>query len=198
VTCLIDCQASEDLFLKEARGKQVIHIITHGYYHPYEPKPVFDDLDNPVELNYTIENSLLRSGLFLAGGNLHGEGAGESGLEDGILTAEEISTMDLSGTDLVVISACESGLGEVQSGEGIYGLRRAWQRAGVRSVVSALWKIPDQMTSSMMKHLYDGIDLPLCQRMRQMQLMQINKLRTYGIPDHPYLWAGFIATGDWR
>jgi len=125
-------EASEEYFKAEAPGNRVIHLATHGYFLGGACRP--DGLDT----DYVGENPLLLSGLFLAGSNRHGVEADSLGVEDGILTAYEVSAMDLEGTELVVLSACETGLGEVSEGEGVYGLRRAFQMAGARTVVSAL------------------------------------------------------------
>ncbi len=190
--------ATEDNFKKHAPGSRVIHLATHGYFiepqcNSFNRPRRFGDEDGIVG-----ENPLLLSGLFFAGANLHGEGADSIGIDDGILTAEEVSAMNLEGTDLVVLSACESGLGEVQAGEGVYGLRRAFQMAGARTVVSALWPVSDEWTAQMMSELYNHSSRPVPARMREMQLTQIKKLRDLGLPDHPFSWGAFIATGDWR
>jgi CHAT domain-containing protein len=140
----------------------------------------------------------LLSGLFLAGANLHGEGADDLGAEDGILTAEEVTAMNLDGTQLVVLSACETGLGEVKSGEGVYGLRRPFQMAGARTVISALWPVSDEVTAEMMSRLYERKDESLPEIIRQLQLETITALRSQNRVDHPFSWAAFIAVGDWR
>jgi CHAT domain-containing protein len=129
---------------------------------------------------------------------VHGAGADSAGLEDGVLSAYEVSAMNLEGTDLVVLSACETGLGEVRQGEGVYGLRRAFQMAGARTVVSALWPVSDKTTADMMGQLYALTEKSLPERIREAQLAQIEKLRSEGFADHPYNWAAFIALGDWK
>jgi len=144
------------------------------------------------------ENPLLLSGLFLAGANLHGEGADSLGAEDGILTAEEVTAMNLDGTELVVLSACETGLGEVKSGEGVYGLRRAFQMAGTRTVISALWPVSDEATAEIMSKLYERKDESLPKRIRKLQLETITALRNQNKVNHPFSWGAFIAVGDWR
>jgi CHAT domain-containing protein len=150
------------------------------------------------DATYTGENPLLLSGLFLAGANLHGEGTEDMQAEDGIVSAMEVSAMDLSGTDLVVLSACETGLGEVRQGEGVYGLRRAFQAAGSRTVVSALWRVPDTETKTLMKTFYAQKGTTYPELMQNVALQHIHDLRLIGRPTHPYSWGGFIATGDWR
>jgi CHAT domain-containing protein/Tfp pilus assembly protein PilF len=190
--------ASEDRFKAEAPGSRVIHLATHGYFLGNECKPDITASELSSDIGYVGENPLMLSGLFFAGANLHGQGADSAGAEDGILTAYEVSAMDLEGTDLVVLSACETALGKVQEGEGVYGLRRAFQMAGAMTVVSALWPVSDQMTAEMMTELYTSSDRPLCERIRDSQLAQIEKLRSQKLVDHAYNWAAFIAVGDWR
>jgi CHAT domain-containing protein len=181
--------ASEERFKAEAPGKRVIHLATHGYFLGGACKP---------EGAIVGENPLLLSGLFFAGANLHGEEADSLGAEDGILTAYEVSAMDLKGTELVVLSACETGLGEVAEGEGVYGLRRAFQMAGARTVVSALWPVSDESTAQMMGQLYRRSGETLPDAMRRVQLEKIGQLRSAGTVDHPFTWGAFIALGDWR
>jgi CHAT domain-containing protein len=109
-----------------------------------------------------------------------------------------VSAMDLEGTELVVLSACETGLGRVEEGEGVYGLRRAFQMAGARTVISALWPVSDEATADMMGRLYEREDESIPETMRRIQLGKIEELRQEGQPDHPFTWGGFIALGDWR
>lgn len=190
--------ATEDRFKAECSGKQVIHLATHGFFLGGECKPANQRRNSLGEEEFVGENPLLLSGLLLAGANLHGQDADSLGIDDGILTAEEVSSLNLEGTKLVVLSACETGLGKVEQGEGVYGLRRAFLMAGARTVISSLWQVDDQTTAEMMKELYRQTTEPIPVRMRNMQLAQIKKLRDEGLPDHPYLWGAFIATGDWR
>ncbi len=186
-------QACEETFKADAPGSKVIHLATHGYFvsPEYLQRPQRRSID-PLE-TFVGENPLLHSGLFLAGSNLHGKGADSLGCEDGILTAEEVAGMDLEGTELVVLSACETGLGEVKLGEGVYGLRRAFQMAGVRTVISALWPVSDQTTAELMGRLYSPKKGNIPQLMQRMALNQIKELRKKGQSDHPYSWGAFIA-----
>ncbi len=191
IACYGD-EASEEYFNAEAPGKRAIHLATHGYYLGGSCR------GEDAGADYVGENPLLLSGLFLAGANLHGEGADSLGAEDGILTAYEVTEMDLEGTEIVVLSACETGLGEVTEGEGVYGLRRAFQMAGARTVVSALWPVSDEATADMMGNLYARDDESLPAAMRRVQLEKIRKQRSEGGIDHPFIWGAFIALGDWR
>lgn len=193
----VGSSASEESFKQHAPGKLMIHLATHGYYTPPNCTGNSSVTGKTQRSGSFTINPLLTSGLFLAGANRNRDRVDTTG-EDGILTAEEVSAMDLTGTERVVLSACESGLGEIASGEGIYGLRRAFLMAGARTVVSALWPVGDQATSEMMGTLYSNTDRPLYERIRLMQLDQIMKLRAVQLPDHPFLWGAFIATGDWK
>jgi CHAT domain-containing protein len=191
-----DNRASEENFKTNSLGKRVIHLATHGYFIQNECVPKQQGKGHVT--TYSGENPLLLSGLFLAGANLHGDGTEDEQAEDGIVTALEVSAMDLKGTDLVVLSACETGLGEVRQGEGVYGLRRAFQLAGARTVVSALWRVPDSETKALMKTLYAQKATTYPELMQQAALQHIHNFRIIGRPTHPYSWGGFVAMGDWR
>jgi tetratricopeptide (TPR) repeat protein len=195
---LLGREASEDKFKSEAPGQRVIHLATHGYFLEGKCQSELRRTDIELDIGFVGENPLLLSGLFFAGANLHGDSSDSLGTDDGILTAYEVSAMDLKGTELVVLSACETGLGKVEEGEGVYGLRRAFQMAGARTVVSALWPISDEATAEMMGHLYERKGESIPETMRRIQLDRIKELRQSGQPDHPFTWAGFIAMGDWR
>ena len=95
----------------------------------------------------------MRSGIVLAGANTIGQKE-TAGVEDGWVTAEEVALLNLRGTELVVLSACDTGLGQVQVGEGVYGLRRAFVLAGARTLVMSLWKVPDEATQELMVRFY--------------------------------------------
>jgi tetratricopeptide (TPR) repeat protein/CHAT domain-containing protein len=197
-TVYTGADASEERFKAEAQGKRVIHLATHGYFLGGFCQPDVKIQGFESDVGYVGENPLLLSGLLLAGANLHGAGGDGVDAEDGVLTAYEVSTLDLDGVEMVVLSACETALGEVQEGEGVYGLRRAFQMAGARTVISALWQIPDEVTADMMTELYARGDTPLSEAMRTLQLGTINSLRKQEEIDHPFTWGAFIAQGDWK
>jgi CHAT domain-containing protein/tetratricopeptide (TPR) repeat protein len=181
-------RASEDRFKADAPGNRVIHLATHGYF--------LEGVES--DEGYVGENPLLLSGLFLAGVNVRDEVSGDMGAEDGILTAYEVSALDLTGTDMVVLSACETGLGKVEEGEGVYGLRRAFQMAGARTVISALWRVSDRETADLMGDLYGRVGESIPETMQRIQKSRIGAIRADDQADHPYTWAGFLALGDWK
>ena len=191
VTLLTSAQASEKNFKSNSVGKRIIHVATHGFYLENVCQDV---LENDITLQkYYSQNPLLSSGLFFAEA-----GKKESDGEDGILTAYEISSLNLFGTDLMVMSACETGLGKVSEGEGIYGLRRSVQLAGVKTIVISLWQIPDNSTGYIMKNLYSSLGTDYTDIMTDICRKMLKKLRRKGSVDHPYTWGSFIAIGDWR
>jgi CHAT domain-containing protein len=118
-------------------------------------------------------------------------------IEDGILTAYEISGLNLIGTDLAVLSACETGVGDVRNGEGVFGLRRAFQHAGARSILMSLWKVPDKETSELICRFYsawlDGRSKKAAFRQSVLEMITLVRQR-YGSA-HPYYWGGFVLVG---
>jgi CHAT domain-containing protein len=141
-------------------GNGIIHIATHGFFLPIEEskKNLFMQMriEDQRETSGGVD-PMLRSGLMLSGGNRawQGEKISDS-IEDGVLTALEISWMDLRGTDLVVLSACETGLGEVSS-EGVFGLQRSFKQAGVKTLLMSLWEVNDQATRYIMTEFYSNL-----------------------------------------
>jgi CHAT domain-containing protein/Tfp pilus assembly protein PilF len=138
-----------------------------------------------------IKDPLLRSGLALAGAN-----HGKSGDEDGVLTALEAASLDLSGTKLVVLSACDTGVGEVKNGEGVQGLRRALVLAGSESQVISLWPVSDEATKDLMIPYYKALQQGegRSEGLRQVQLRMIRGRKDLR---HPFYWAAFIQSGEW-
>jgi CHAT domain-containing protein/Tfp pilus assembly protein PilF len=182
--------------LKQMRGPSILHIATHGFFHPYQPSApaagaaAAGDASPLPASRY--DSPLLRSGLALAGANqLRGGGD-----EDGILSALEASGLDLWGTKLVVLSACETGLGDVLEGEGVYGLRRALALAGAESQVMTLWKVNGDATRDLMTRYYRRLKAGegRSEALRQVQLELLGMEGRC----HPYFWAGFIPQGNWK
>ncbi len=223
---LSGAEADEGRMKEElSRGWRYVHLATHGFFAPPEKLSAWragldDDLSSASRQMRRLYSPLLLSGLVFAG-----VGGGEEG-EDGVLTAEEVAALDLEGTDLVVLSACDTGLGEVAGGEGVLGLQRAFHVAGARTVVSSLWRVDDAATSLLMekfyRNLWQGGMGPL-EALRQAQLFVLRhpdrvqqraeelaaRLRERGLKfeptrlppaskrSHPGLWAGFFLSGKW-
>ncbi|MBX3347991.1 MAG: tetratricopeptide repeat protein [Nitrospira sp.] len=181
--------------LRELHGPRILHLATHGFFlNDLQVKGVLKRAGFSTELARLPlgENPLLRSGLALAGANVRRSGT----TDDGILTAAEAAQLDLLGTQLVVLSACETGVGTLQTGEGVYGLRRALVLAGAQAQLVSLWKVNDEATRELMadyyKRLLGGEGRSAALRAVQ-QTMLANPAR-----QHPCYWAAFIPIGDWR
>ncbi|MEQ8957101.1 MAG: CHAT domain-containing protein [Coleofasciculus sp. C2-GNP5-27] len=168
--------------VKQVNSPSILHIATHGFFESNPQSEAGADTIN--------NNPLLLSGLVLAGFRV-----GDSGGEDGILTAQEVSALDLVGTKLVVLSACDTGVGTVDAGEGIYGLRRALVLAGAESQVMSLWKVSDTATKDLMVKYYQKLreNQGRSEALRQTQLEMLESEKY----QHPYYWAAFIPSGDW-
>lgn len=184
--------------IKAIHAPVLLHLATHGFSLA-EPKRV-----DPGEVAFMrnsessgtisvpwVEHGLLRSGLALAGANVLSDGE-----NDGILTALEASGLDLAGTKLVVLSACDTGVGEQIAGEGVMGLRRAMIMAGAETLVMSLWKVSDSETATLMKSYYCnlGAGLGRAEALRDAQLKFLKDADT----SHPFFWASFLSLGDWR
>jgi CHAT domain-containing protein/tetratricopeptide (TPR) repeat protein len=180
--------------LKGIRSPRIVHIATHGFF--LAAPPTGSDRAGPQRLlAQRLDNPLWRSGLALAGANAWLAGAElPAAAEDGILTAEDVTAMDLLGTELVVLSACETGLGDVQVGEGVFGLRRAFVLSGARTLVMSLWKVPDQPTQELMEDFYRRLlaGTPRAAALREAQLALKSKYPA------PLNWGAFICQGDPR
>ena len=173
------------LALGELKGPRVLHIATHGFFiHDAERR---------------IANPLLRSGLALTGANLSSTQDGGAA-RDGILTALEASNLDLWGTKLVTLSACDTGIGEIRNGEGVYGLRRAFFLAGAETLVMSLWPVSDYVTRELMDGYYAGLKKGLGRgdALRQAKLAMLAQGGGRQHPfQHPFYWASFIQAGEW-
>ena len=143
------------------------------------------------------DNPLLRAGLAFAGINSNAQFLGDiDTANDGVLTALEVLGLNLSGTKLVVLSACETGLGEIHEGEGVYGLRRSFQEAGVSEVISSLWEVSDAGTQALMTNFYDRVlnGVPAREALRETQLSMIDTPE-WG---YPYIWSAFMIVGSYE
>ena len=177
--------------VKRVQGPRVLHVATHGFFLSDEER---------VKGGHPTgaEDPMLRSGLFFAGADRAKSGVPSSpDLDDGVLTAYEASGLNLQGTELVVLSACQTGQGEVKNGEGVFGLRRALQEAGAESVLMSLWAVQDRETRELMTLFYDkwlsGMDKHAALRAAQLEMRRRVKTR-YG-HDLPNYWGGFVLVG---
>jgi len=204
-TKLIAHDANEVNFKKEAGEAEILHIASHGFFFP-DPEQVEKEMSRRVEksnedesmafrgtTNYANwsfvinKNPLMRTGLVLAGANdvWHRESLEEG--DDGILTAAEISNMNLFNTKLVVLSACEKGLGDIKGSEGVYGLQRAFKMAGVKQIIMSLWQVPDKETSEFMTTFYNILILEKDVR-KAFSITQKKMRDKYD----PFYWAAFV------
>lgn len=209
---LREAAASESEFKRLAPGRRVLHLATHGFFLGDECESALQSArgigsvsqaPEPTTLEesraVTGENPLLLAGLVLAGAN-NRAAAGE-GEDDGILTADEIASLDLTGVEWAVLSACETGVGDVRAGEGVFGLRRAFQVAGAATLIMSLWSVDDDATRDWMKALYEGRlrqRLGTATAVHQAGLKILARRRAQKQSTHPFFWAAFVAAGDWR
>jgi CHAT domain-containing protein len=187
VVTLVDAEASEAAVKRLVSGRRVIHVATHAFF-----------LGEACARAAPAGNPLLVAGLALAGANRRSEAL--PGEEDGILTAEEIASLDLTGVECVVLSACESGLGEVRGAEGLFGMRRAFQIAGARTLITSLWRVQDETARQWMQRFYEirerGATTAEAARRASLDLLESRRRR--GLDTHPSSWGAFVAVGDPR
>jgi CHAT domain-containing protein len=185
--------ATEDNFktIGGENAPKILHIATHGFYFPpTKTKPnnfITDDKNSPRDF------PLLRSGLVLSGANNYwGKDTLLENQEDGIVTAQEISNLNLLNTDLVVLSACQTALGDINGSEGVYGLQRAFKMAGVKKLLMSLWEVPDAETAELMQLFYSNVfkGETYYTAFRKAQLALKAKYKD------PTKWAGFVLVGE--
>jgi CHAT domain-containing protein/Flp pilus assembly protein TadD len=193
--------------VKQASSPVLLHIATHGFFLDDEAASITDDEikasriairvknDSDPEVKYAsvysgLGNPLLRSGIFFAGAN-----TGGLGQDDGILTAMEAAGLNLWGTRMVVLSACDTGIGDIKNGDGVYGLRRALMLAGAETQVISLWPVSDAGTTELMIGYYKALQVGSGRSigLKKVRLAMLeNPVRR-----HPYYWASFIQSGEW-
>ena len=205
------CTVASETALRGLRAPRILHIATHGVF-----------LETPVASSGSsrgvgiverrlsalpesgtsakvggasappaaVDNALNRSALLLAGAAQAGRASDRA--QDGLLTAQEVAGLELLGTELAVLSACDSGRGALQTGQGVYGLRRAFMVAGVQTLVSSLWQVPDQETSELMVSMYQNLLGGKGRADALQAAMRAMKQRK----SHPYYWAPFISIGQ--
>ena len=206
-----DARAAE---LKAVQSPRVLHLATHGFFlsdQEFKRTNAWGDLTAPQSVAPPFaarrslappqddwENPLVRCGIALAGAN-HATRITNAIAEDGLLTGLEASLLNLQGTELVILSACDSGTGEVKTGEGVMSLRRAFRIAGAESVLASHWKVGDQATSRLMTEFMrrwrGGAPRAQAWREAQLSLLRDTKEKDFS---NPYFWAAFTLTGQWR
>jgi len=201
MTTLKGAAANETFFRREAPRHLFLHLATHGFFAPAEVRSALSG-----DAGY---DPGLLSGIALAGANRPQKDG-----DDGIVTAEEVETLDLRGTQLAVLSACETGLGEVAGGEGLLGLQRAFQVAGAKTVIASLWKVDDRATRDLMERFYKNLwtdEMGTQEALREAQLWMLKEGATRGAVNltedaadseptnlPPFYWAAFVLSGDWQ
>ena len=216
LTLLQAAAASEAAVRREAPRHYYLHFATHGFFAPEEIRSALSrsaQAGSPLSSEFVTQQSIagynpgLLSGIALAGASQPDPQG-----DDGILTADEVSTLDLRGVKLAVLSACETGLGEVAGGEGLLGLQRSFQAAGAHTVVASLWKVNDLVTRDLMKRFYDNLwnkRMSKIESLRKAQLwllrergsrglLQVDTRAPNGQRLAPFYWAAFTLSGDWR
>lgn len=184
--------AATEAKLKAVKGPELLHIATHGYF--------LQDVDKAgsafgIHMENANDNPLLRSGIMLAGAAGIVSGSASANLssnDNGILTAYEAMNMNLEGTQLIVLSACETGLGDVRAGEGVYGLQRAFLVAGADAMIMSLWKVDDNATQQLMKSFYANW-IKLRHKQKAFKQAQVQLMTKY---KDPFYWGAFVMMGQ--
>jgi CHAT domain-containing protein len=194
---LVQNEATEENIenLENQNAKGVLHIATHGFAFEDATGNSASIDENSIRYKFSNNtNPMKRCGLIFAGGNWAWIGSDEftkrnPEAEDGILTAAQVALLNLKKTKLVVLSACETGLGKIEGGEGVFGLKRAFKLAGVEQIIVSLWEVPDNETMELMTFFYE--DLTTTQNaIVSFEKAQKEMCKRY--PTQPDLWAGFV------
>lgn len=181
----------------EAGRRRALHVAAHGFFLP--PRCPLVSAWRADGVTPSSGQPLLRAGLALAGANARRSAADPA--DDGILTAEEVAALDLASLEWVVLSACDTGLGELDVNEGVMGLRRAFRAAGARGIVMSLWRVDDAEAGEWMQALYEarfreGLDGAASARQASRRVLDAR--RSDGRSTHPYYWATFVFEGGAR
>jgi CHAT domain-containing protein len=167
--------------VKNIETPDILHVATHGFFS-----------SDRIALSAAVKKDFLfHSGLVFAGVNKNLDEEAQEIRDDGILTAYEVMNLDLSNTDLVVLSACETGLGKIEIGEGVYGLQRSFMQAGARNILISLWKVDDQVTQELMVKFYRY----LFQGKSEREAIKLAQLDQMIKTPNPAMWGGFIMVG---
>jgi CHAT domain-containing protein len=191
ISLYLGAQATEEQ-VKTLSSPAILHIATHGFFLPDEASE--EDKILGFSTQQARQNPLLRSGLLMAGA-----AAKQSSLlkqDDGILTAYEASLLNLQNTDLVTLSACETGLGDLVNGQGVYGLQRAFLTAGARSVVMSLWVVDDDATQQLMTEFYKNYLGNTAAGEGKREALRKAQLAVRKQYPHPYHWGAFVLIGN--
>jgi CHAT domain-containing protein/tetratricopeptide (TPR) repeat protein len=177
--------------VKAVKAPSLVHIATHGYF--LQDAGEGEGSVFGVNAESASRNPLLRSGLILAGAgkSITGGGSDITSNDNGVLTAYEAMNLDLEGTNLVILSACETGLGDIKSGEGVYGLQRAFQVAGAEALIMSLWKVDDAATQMLMTNFYNNW-IKSGNKQKAFKLAQLQLMAKY---KDPYYWGAFVMMG---
>ena len=198
-TVLEGADATEARARKVLQGSRIVHFATHGLFLGDQcdvPAPDARGLKT-IDTAQPVRAMQDLSALVLSGANRPATDTED----DGLLTSEEIATLDLTGTDWAVLSACDTGIGKHVSGEGVFGLRRAFRLAGAHTVVMSLWPVSDAASADWMLALYRARlqqHATTIDAVRTADLALIKQRRDAGLDPAPYYWAAFVATGDWH
>ena len=186
--------------IQQQQAPRLLHLATHAYFQPDLPEAERKQdqpqrsKNNQGPMALSGENPLLRSGIVFAGANQ----PDADPADDGYLTALEVARLNWKGTELVVISACESGKGDIKAGEGVYGLKRAIAVAGARSSLLSLWKVDDRATAAFMESFYNKLKSGTGRADALAATQKEFRQSSNTTWSHPYVWAAFQLSGDWR
>ena len=183
-------ESATEKALKSVIYPRLLHIATHGYFVDEQETSATFKVGSATE--YARQNPLLRSGLLLTGASNFIQNDFRIDDENGILTAYEAANLNLDNTDLVILSACETGKGEVQNGEGVYGLQRAFQTAGAKSIIMSLWKVDDKATQELMTNFYTNWTAGNS-KSEAFKRAQLSLKEKY---PNPYYWGAFVMMGE--